>query len=85
MRSFLSRPFQINAGPTSVADPDLEIRKWEARSSRREGRRSPKNFFFVPLGLSLVFPFPGFATEHNPIMMLEPLIKRCWMSLDKVG
>ena len=27
MRSFLSRPFQINAGPTSVADSDLEIRE----------------------------------------------------------
>ena len=26
MRSFLPRPFQINAVPTSVADPDLETR-----------------------------------------------------------
>ena len=23
--------------------------------------------------------------QHYPIMMLEPLIRRCWMSLDKVG
>ena len=27
MPSFLSRPFQINAGPTSVADPGLEIKE----------------------------------------------------------
>ena len=59
-RSFLPRPFQINAGPTSVADPDLEIREGGSpviKALRQGGGGGgtvfPQNFF-VPAGLSLV-------------------------------
>ena len=49
MRSFLSRRFQINAGPTSVADPDLEIREGGSpviQTLRQgAGRRSPPQIF----------------------------------------
>ena len=59
MRSFLPRPFQINAGPTSVADPDLEIREGGSpviqalRQGGGGGTVFPQNLF-VPSGLSLV-------------------------------
>ena len=47
MRSFLSRRFRINAGQTSEADPDLEIR--EGGIDRRgEDGLPPK--FFRPFG-----------------------------------
>ena len=48
MRSFLSRPFQINAGPTSVADPDLEIREGGSlviQTLRQGWGRSPPQIF----------------------------------------
>ena len=77
-RSFLPRPFQINAGPTSVADPDLEIREGGSpvikalRQGGGGGRSTPKIFSSLR---ALVWsqikretappgPLPGSITEH---------------------
>ena len=78
MRSFLPRPFQINAGPTSVADPDLEIREGGSpviqalRQGGGGGRSSPKIFSSlralvwsqIERGTAPPGPLPGSITEH---------------------
>ena len=53
MRSFLSRTFQINAGPTSVADPGLEIREGGSpviQTLRQGGGDGLSPKFFRPFG-----------------------------------
>ena len=81
-----------------MADPDLEIREGGSLVIQTLGQGGdglpPKKIFSslralvwskIKRGTGPPGPLPGSTTEHYQIMMLEPLIRRCWMSLDKVG